>query len=93
MKKVFSDLIIITEKIMFNNNAYKNKSLIDSILLKKIYLKYHPKDETSKNRRKKLRRKIHEDTRCLPLHHHIRRKASVVMRNKRGFSNAPGRRS
>ena len=35
---------------MFNNNAYKNKSLIDSILLKKIYLKYHPKDETSKNK-------------------------------------------
>ena len=35
---------------MFNNNAYNNKNLIDSILLKKIYLKYHPKDETSKNK-------------------------------------------
>ena len=35
---------------MFNNNAYNNKNLIDSILLKKIYLKYHPKDEASKNK-------------------------------------------
>ena len=35
---------------MFNNNAYNNKNVIDSILLKKIYLKYHPKDEASKNK-------------------------------------------